>query len=78
MENEKIYLRKILLDTMDTYIRNVIGDEDAIAEWITWGMPDGYTDDDLTEIAEDDLNFRVMADGFQRILFDYDYTNKED
>ncbi len=72
MENEKIYLRKILLDTMDTYVRNVIGDEEAIDAWLTLGVPDESDDDMLTSIAEDTDDFIRITRIFGDILNDYD------
>lgn len=70
MENEKIYLRKILLDTMDTYIRNIVGDDDITDAWLTLGMPDEYTDKDLTEIAEDTCLFRDTVRVFYNLLLE--------
>ena len=42
------------LKQMDNYIRYKINDENIIEEWITYGLPDGYDDIDLMEIATDD------------------------
>lgn len=67
MEN-KIYLRKILLDTMDTYIRDAIGDEEALIPWLEEGMPDEYEDDVLTEIACNTEDFERIVGVFQKIV----------
>lgn len=72
MENEKIYLRKILLDTMDTYIKNVIGDEDAFIVWNILGVPDESDDDMLTSIAEDIEDFIRIVKTFGKLLDDYE------
>ena len=72
MKNEKIYLRKILLDTMDTYIRNVIGDEDTIDYWFLSGVPDECDDDTLTSIAEDTEDFIRITRVFGDILSNYE------
>lgn len=72
MENEKIYLRKILLDTMDTYIKDIIGDEDAIDTWFELGLPDEYDEDMITGIAEDTEDFVRIVGIFKDILNDYE------
>jgi len=72
MENEKIYLRKALLDTMDTYIKNVIGDEDTIDYWFIFGVPDECDDDTLTSIAEDTEDFLSVTRIFGNILSKYE------
>lgn len=48
-------LRKKLLVQFDEYVRNEIGDDDITCDvWLSEGLPDGYNEDDLNEIAEDD------------------------
>lgn len=42
------------LKQFDYYIRNTIGDEDITEEWLMLGLPDGYSEIDLEEIALDD------------------------
>ena len=43
------------LKQFDYYVRNVIGDDDITVNiWLAGGLPDGYTDEDLKEIAIDD------------------------
>lgn len=72
MENEKIYLRKILLDTMDTYIRDIIGDEEVFDYWFLQGVPDECDDDTLTSIAKDTDDFIIITRIFANILSDYE------
>jgi len=72
MEDNKIYLRKILLDTMDTYIKDVIGDEDAINDWLALGVPDESDDDMLTSIAEDTEDFVRITRFFGELLNNYE------
>ena len=45
------------LKQFDYYVRNIIGDDDIIVNtWLAGGVPDGYTEEDLKEIAfYDDL-----------------------
>ena len=43
------------LKQFDYYVRNTIGDDDITVNiWLAGGLPDGYTDEDLKEIAIDD------------------------
>lgn len=42
------------LKQFDYYIRNIIGDEEITEVWLMLGLPDGYNEDDLREIALDD------------------------
>ena len=43
------------LKQFDYYVRNIIGDDDITVNiWLAGGVPDGYTDEDLKEIAIDD------------------------
>lgn len=51
---EMITMKMNLLKDMDTFVRNRIGDEDIIMTWFMCGLPDGYDEIDLKEIAEDD------------------------
>ena len=47
-------LRMEFLSQMDNYIRNVIGDDSITMKWLMCGLPDGWNDMDLKEIADDD------------------------
>ena len=42
------------LKQFDYYIRNIIGDDDITEEWLMLGLPDGYDEADLNNIALDD------------------------
>ena len=43
------------LKQFDYYVRNIIGDDDITVNiWLAGGVPDGYTDEDLKEIAIND------------------------
>lgn len=43
------------LKQFDYYVRNTIGnDEITVYIWLAGGVPDGYTDEDLKEIATND------------------------
>lgn len=49
-----VIYRKEFLRQMDDYVKNIIGNETIIQEWLTNGLPDDYDDIDLEEIASDD------------------------
>lgn len=42
------------LKQFDYYVRNIIGDDEIIEIWLMMGLPDGYNEADLKEIALDD------------------------
>ena len=43
------------LKQFDYYVRNVIGDDEITCDiWLAEGLPDGYNEADLKEIAFDD------------------------
>ena len=43
------------LKQFDYYVRNIIGDDDITVNiWLAGGVPDGYDETDLKEIALDD------------------------
>ena len=40
------------LKQFDHYVRNIIGDDEITCDiWLMGGLPDGYNEDDLKEIA---------------------------
>ena len=51
---EKKILRMNLLGGMNCYIIEHIQDEEELERWITYGVPDEATEEDLETIAEDD------------------------
>ena len=42
------------LKQFDYYIRNISGDAEITEDWLMLGLPDGYDEEDLKEIALDD------------------------
>ena len=67
-EEEATLLRANLLGGMDTYIREVIGDEDILEHWLEDGLPDDCDQDELMNIAEDEDEFYHMVDVFDKCL----------
>ena len=52
---ELIKLRKNFLKQFDSYIRNDIEDESIVCDvWFAEGLPDGWDDKDLLDIASDE------------------------
>ena len=71
-----IITRRIeVLKQFDYYVRNIIGDDDITVNiWLAGGVPDGYTDEDLKEIAICDDLWRDCVDCFAeccRIVWGY-------
>ena len=54
---EAIVLRANILGGLNSYIIDEIGNDDATNLWLTYGIPDGATEDDLMEIAADEKEF---------------------
>lgn len=46
--------RMEFLKQFDYHVRYIIGDDDITDHWLTLGLPDGYDETDLKEIALDD------------------------
>lgn len=67
MTNE-ILLKMNLLGGMDTYVREVIGDDDLTDFWNMYGVPDGADEEMLKEIAEDEENFRSICEALGKIV----------
>ena len=70
LSEDAIYNRKILLEAMNNYILNVIGDEDATMRWWEEGVPDEADDDIYTSIAEDNDLWTSVAYNFAQIIID--------
>ena len=51
---ELVMYRKDFLRQMDDYVKDMIGDETITQKWLMGGLPDGYDETDLEEIASDD------------------------
>lgn len=58
---EKKILRMNLLGGMNYYIIEHIQDEEDFETWITYGVPDQATEEDLETIAEDDELWRACC-----------------
>ena len=55
-----------LMKQMDTYVRDTIGDDEILGLWLEEGLPDGYNEADLMEIALDDEVWFWIIDTFRR------------
>lgn len=66
-EKEKILLRANILGGLNSYIIN-LGDEEILEPWLMCGVPDGCTEDELMEIAEDEDEFRRIAKEFAKLI----------
>ena len=58
--------RIYLVKEMDKFIKNKIDDEGIIGGWLTFGVPDGATEVDCREIAEDDELWLDVVKEFNR------------
>ena len=67
-EEEATLLRANLLGGMDSYIREVIGDEDILEEWLVEGVPDKCDQETLMEIAEDKFIFNDIVFLFDELI----------
>ena len=61
-----IELRKKFLKDFDNYIRNIIGDENVLEQWLMGGLPDGWNEYDLQDIAEDEELWIDTVECFRR------------
>lgn len=60
--NNSIILRANILGGLNSYIIDEIGNDDVTDLWLTNGVPDEATEDDLMEIAADEKQFAEIAD----------------
>lgn len=67
-EEEATLLRANILGGMDTYIREVVGDEDIFEEWLAEGVPDNCDQETLMEIAKDDWIFKNIVFLFDNLI----------
>lgn len=58
--------RIYLVREMDKFIKNRVDDENIIGGWLTFGVPDGATEIDHREIAEDDELWLDVVKKFYR------------
>ena len=61
-------LKANLLGGMDSYIRDVIGDDDITERWLMFGIPDGCDEEELMEIAEDDSEFLRICNLWNNLI----------
>ena len=64
--NELIKLRKKFLVDFDNFIRNKIEDEEILMSWLMCGLPDGWNEYDLIDIAEDEELWNDVVECFRR------------
>ena len=64
--DEIIRTRKILLKSMDEFVRENIDEDIVIDVWLTCGLEDGWDDDTLTEYASDDDSWNDCVNAFQK------------
>lgn len=62
-----VLLRANLLGGMNSYIIE-LDDEDILEPWLMCGVPDGSTEEDLMEIAEDEEEFRSIVKEFAKLI----------
>lgn len=67
MTNEEMVLRMNILGGMNAFVTD-LGDEDILENWITYGVPDETTEEDLQLIAEDDECFADVCECFAKIV----------
>lgn len=68
--NEVKMLRANLLGGMDSYIKNVVGDEEIWGAWIELGVPDECDEETLMEIADDEPEFIRITEVFSSLIRD--------
>ena len=67
-ENEIRVLRTNIVFGMDTYVREVIGDESITEYWLTYGMPDGSDVDAVMYDMEDEETFEEWCRVFAKCV----------
>ena len=70
-----IVLRMNILGGMNELVAE-FGDEEVLENWITFGVPDAATEDDLQAIAEDDECFTDVCKHFVNLLETMNYLQK--
>ena len=51
---EQLLQRMHFLREFDKYVHEVIGDDNITEYWLTYGLPDNWSFEDLSETAKDD------------------------
>ena len=81
VKGTKVYKKtEARIDTlkyMNHIIYDEIGDEGWFDWWLTEGIPDGSTEEDLKEIAEDNEDYADMVKTFFYLIKRYQETEKE-
>lgn len=67
-ENEIRVLRANIVCGMDTYVREVIGNEDITDYWLAFGMPDGSDEDSIMYDMEDEKTFDQWVGCFRNCM----------
>lgn len=68
--NEMNVLKANMLGGMHEYMRN-LNDENAYYVWITYGVPDEPSEEDLIGIAEDINSWKECVDLFAELTKEY-------
>jgi hypothetical protein len=66
-DREQVVLRANILGGLNSYILD-LGDESIIEPWLMCGVPDGCTEEELMEIAEDVDDFRSIVKEFAKLI----------
>ena len=74
-ENEKKVLKMNLLGGMHSFMMSCVNDEDLQDEWLTLGVPDEPSEDDLEGIAEDPEEFAEIVHLFGKLVWNDYRTN---
>lgn len=67
MLDEKL-LRANILGGMNSYILDVVGDDDITEVWFAYGVPDECTEDFLMELAENEKEFVDICKLFSKLI----------
>ena len=66
--NKELTRRVRLLEDMDAFIRDNIGDEEITTMWLIGGLPDGCDTTEVIEIAKDNDDFTYIVKCFARCV----------
>ena len=67
MRMTEIEMRKMFLRQFDEYVREKIGDDEITCNvWLAEGVPDGYDDEELDFIANDEECWLSCVDAFAK------------
>jgi hypothetical protein len=68
-ENEIKVLKMNLLGGMHNYMMNVVQDENRQETWLSFGVPDEPSEEDLEFIAEENQEFERIAHLFGSLVY---------